>query len=284
MNDKSPVSLTGYFTGQVWCENAYSEPEMGSVLGKSLYYIHRPVGWLNERLFGNNLETMLIQRHKLFDALTLEAIEQNPTLQILEIASGLSSRAQRILKQADDAGLNIRYVEADLPQMVNWKQARLGKLRFSHPEHSVEPINILRESGPLSLNAILDSHFDRNNPILVITEGLVNYFELSTIENFWCSLRSALSTFKHGEYIFEIWPKLPVYQEQLTYHWGVSLIEMFTRQRVPLHYTTDESVAQGLKGCGFSTVDVLNPNEVSQQYGLPKMQGECLFRVTRAIV
>ena len=123
MKDKSPVSLTGHFTGQVWCEMGFLPQEMGSSLGKWLYRLHKPAGWLNERLWGHSLETILLARHHFLDTLVSECIENQGVTQVIEIASGLSSRGLRMLSRYPSE-LTL-YLEADLPEMVRWKQSRL---------------------------------------------------------------------------------------------------------------------------------------------------------------
>ncbi|MCP5208118.1 MAG: class I SAM-dependent methyltransferase [Hahellaceae bacterium] len=277
--DSSPVSLTGHFTGQVWCEHGYSPELMGSSLGKILYHLHRPLGWLNNQLFGNNLETMLLQRHQLIDQLVFKAIEEQGITQIIEIASGLSSRSIRTLARYADE--DIHYIEADLPQMCRWKNERLVDYRLNDSRLKVAPVNILRSAGNYSPEHLFAS-LDSTRPTLVITEGLVNYFPLTTIEDFWKRLADMLDVFPVATYISDIWPNLAAYEVQKTYKLGIQAIQMFTRQKVPLHYNSEDEINEGLRHCGFQEVTVYNPDNLSDEFDIPAMRGDSLFRVAQA--
>ena len=76
ISDKSPVSLTGHFTGQVWCRHGLSPDHLGSGLGRLLYRAQQPFGWLSQQVYGMNLESMLLVRHQLMDQLVLAEIER----------------------------------------------------------------------------------------------------------------------------------------------------------------------------------------------------------------
>lgn len=277
--DSSPVSLTGHFTGQVWCEHGYSPELMGSSLGKVLYHLHRPLGWINNQLFGNSLETMLLQRHQLIDQLVFNSIEEQGVTQVVEIASGLSSRSIRTL--ARYAEEDIHYIEADLPQMCQWKNERLSDYRLNDSRLKVAPLNILRNAGDFSPEHLF-AGLDLKRPTLVITEGLVNYFPLATIEDFWKRLATMLGCFPAATYISDIWPNLAAYEVQKTYKFGIQAIEMLTRQKVPLHYNNEDDISEGLRNCGFQDVSVYNPDNLSDDFDIPVMRGESLFRVVKA--
>ena len=278
IKDKSPVSLTGHFTGYVWCKNHLSPNSFSSLLGKAMYYGTRPVDWLSNVSIGINLETMLLQRHCLIDKLVNQAIDDGVT-QIIEIASGLSARGMRVLKNHPDD--NIRYIEADLPDMVAWKSKRLNKEGFSDQRHQLSECNILRDKGELSIEHIL-STLDKAQKTLVISEGLVNYFPLEVIEMFWVRLAYTLSEFNEGQYIFEIWPKASDHPFAPMIYGTQKLIEFITRQTVPLHYTSNQQIKAGIEGCGFSLATVIDPDTFTASLKVPKMDTPTLFRIVQA--
>ncbi len=282
MKDKSPVSLTGHFTGQVWCENGFSPLEMGSTLGKLLYTLHKPAGWINERLWGQSLETLLLARHHLLDTLVSECIEQEGVTQIVEIASGLSSRSLRMLSRYPDH-LSL-YLEADLPDMVRWKQERLDKQPERDARHQLTALNILREAGPLSPESILSGLLDSQQKTLVITEGLVNYFDLEVIRLFWSRLHQTLSVYPAAWYLFEVWPALEAYQNHLTFRSLRKLIEWITRQTVPLHYSTNDTIQAGVRTCGYQAVEIHSPDLTGFQSKGNTTPIDCPFRVVKARV
>ncbi len=279
ISDHSPVSLTGHFTGFVWCNNHLSPPSFSSLLGKAMYYGIKPLDWLSNLAIGLKLETMLLQRHCLIDELVNQAINDGVT-QIVEIASGLSARSMRVLQNHPD--LVMQYIEADLPDMVRWKTKRLQKEGFKDERHQLIECNILRTEGRLSIEQLLES-LDKTQKTLVISEGLVNYFPLPVIEGFWTRLAYALSKFKEADYLFEIWPKVPDHPFAPIIFGTQKVIELVTRQEVPLHYTSDRQIKAALEGCGFSLASVINPDKFTEALNLPKMETPTLFRVVKAM-
>lgn len=281
IKDQSPVSLTGHFTGYVWCNHHLSPSSFSSVLGKLMYYGTRPADWLSNTTIGVNLESMLLQRHCLIDELVNQAIDNGVT-QIVEIASGLSARSLRTLTSHPDESLT--YIEADLPDMVMWKKKRLKKEKFYDDRFRIVECNILRTDGELSIERLLKS-LDKTQKTLVITEGLVNYFPLEVIEDFWTRLAYALEPFNEGHYLFEIWPKAHDHPFAPLLFGTQKVIEFITRREVPLHYTSDRQIKSAIEGCGFSEVAVINPDKESisaQQAKASGMTTPTLFRVVKA--
>lgn len=279
IKDQSPVSLTGHFTGYVWCNNHLSPTSFSSILGKAMYYGTRPIDWLSNLTIGLKLETMLLQRHCLIDELVNQAIDDGVT-QIIEIASGLSARGMRVLQSYPND--DIQYIEADLPDMVVWKNKRLKKEGFSDKRHQLIECNILRSEGELSIEHLL-STLDKTKKTLIISEGLVNYFPLDVIETFWTRLAYALSSFEEGQYLFEIWPKVPEHPFAPMIFGAQKVIEFITRQEVPLHYTSDQQIKAGLEGCGFSLATVLDPDKFTDSLKTPKMDAPTLFRIVKTV-
>lgn len=281
IKDQSPVSLTGHFTGYVWCNNHLSPGSFSSALGKLMYYGTRPADWVTKKTIGINLESMLLQRHCLIDALVNQAIADGVT-QIVEIASGLSARSLRTLTQHNHDSL--RYIEADLPDMVAWKKKRLKKEQFNDNRFSIVECNILRTEGALSIENLLKS-LDSQQKTLVITEGLVNYFPLEVIEGFWTRLAYTLSHFKEGSYLFEVWPKVLDHPFSPVIYGTQKVIELLTRQEVPLHYSSDRQIKAAIEGCGFSNATVFNPDDMpvsAEQAKATNMTTPTLFRVVNA--
>lgn len=284
IKDQSPVSLTGHFTGYVWCNHHLSPTSFSSILGKLMYYSSRPADWLSNATIGVNLEAMLLQRHCLLDELVNQAIDDGVT-QIIEVASGLSARSLRILTGRPNHKLT--YIEADLPDMVAWKKKRLKKERFDDDRFSIVECNILRQEGELSIEQLLQN-VDQTAKTLIITEGLVNYFPLDVIEGFWTRLAYALKPFKKGHYLFEIWPKVPDHPFAPIIFGTQKVIELITRQEVPLHYTSNRQIKAALEGCGFSHASVIDPDSAFDANSLQepkhrlKMSTPTLFRVVKA--
>ena len=279
--DRSPVSLTGRYTGEVWVRNELAPRSFDTRTGQWLYRLLSPLDWLGKHTLGLSLETMLLQRHLLIDHCLNRACRQQPGLQVLELACGLSARGIRTLRRYHREELT--YIEADLPDVVQHKQDLLAEMEFSDPRHRLVPCNILRDQGPLSPEGLL-AGLDPERPVLVISEGLVNYFALETMKAFWHRLALALSRFPEGAYIADVWPRLPRSRGLRARDWVIRGIEAVTRQEVPLHFDNDEAIKAGFQACGFARVDLLDPANPPQGLVLPTLRTPSLFRVVSARV
>ncbi len=276
--DRSPVSLTGLFTGQVWQANHLAPAGLETRAGKWLYRCIRPLDQLSDQVLGISLETLLLQRHLLLDQQVREAIDAGYT-QIVELASGLSARAGRMLERYPHA--HLRWVEADLPDMVRWKLQGQTKAPLFDTRWRIEEVNILREQGDMSVDQLLAS-LDPHRKTLVITEGLVNYFPLPVISAFWQRLHRQLSQFPQARYLFEIWPALPSHPDYWLTQLSGQAIGLLTGQRIPFHYGDDESIRLGVQRAGFAKTQVINPDHKTTHCGLPSMRKPSLFRVVQA--
>lgn len=276
--DSSPVSLTGHYTGEVWVRHGLSPVSLSTLTGRSLYRGLWPMERSAKRLLGVSLEASLVQRHRLLDQLVSQAIEAQPDLQILEIAAGASARASRMLRLFPQHE-KLHYMEADLPDVVNHKQTLLGTLGLEDdPRYALRPVNIKRTDGPLSPEGLL-ADLDPARPVLILTEGLLNYFPMATVLDFMSRLARCLNTFPQGRYIAELWPRLPDYPGIRARQAMVRLIESVTRQEVPLHFTDEEDIARALYQAGFTEAQVLNPDRVDFLQPVPGMRAPALFRV-----
>ena len=273
--DTSRISISALYTGHVWYRNGLSLPEMYSLLGQVGYWLLKPVNSLIKLLTGADIETFLLERHNVIDHKTAALIEKHPDLQIVEIACGLSPRGARVMS-SNHGGLN--YVEADLPAMAARKQSLLQRLNLLSPSHTVRTCNILSEEGSDSLETLLSS-LDKERPVLIITEGLVNYFELPVIAQVWERMATKLKEFPAGYYITEVYPDL---QEHPYYKWmqrAKRLVALLTRGDYPLHYTNDTHMKEGFEGCGFRKAIISNPSDYYKKLQLPELRTPSAVRI-----
>ena len=282
--DRSPISLTGRFTGQVWVQNELSPTDLETATGRWLYRLLMPLDRACDWLQGVSLETMLLQRHMGIDRLTGELLCHHPDLQVLEIACGLSARAWRLFQGRILPLKGVRsprYVEADLPDVVEHKTRLYQRMGFRKPDHEIRGCNILRTDGPLSLEAIL-ADLDPVRPVLVITEGLVNYFPLATMQTFWQRLAVALAPFPSGYYVSDIWPRLPLYEGFPLRRLALQGIEVITHQPVPLHFQDDSDIQKGFTEIGFARTEVYDPDQWLSGGRIRPMKKRTLFRLIQA--
>lgn len=279
IKDRSAVSLTGRYTGEVWVRQGLSPEHLSTPAGRFLYRALRPLDRTAARWPGISLETMLVQRHCMIDQLLMEQIQEAPGTQIVEFAGGTSNRGRRLLAQTDAP---IRYLDTDLPDVVMEKRQCLSQ-QPADPRHELRACNILRNHGDLSPESLL-AELDPNQPVVAVTEGLLNYFPLVVVEGFVERLAQALSGFARNRYLTEIWPRLPQYPGTRVRGSMIALIEGVTRQRVPLHYEDDQDITVAFSGCGFNQVRVLDPDTFEFVRNVPRMAKPSLFRVVDASV
>ncbi len=255
--DTSSISFTAHYTGYVWYKNNLSHKAFATKQGFAFYQLLRPIEVLAKYFIGSDIKTTLLQRHQLIDRELSQLIGQHPDLQILELACGLSPRGWRINQEYP----NNLYIEADLQGMAQRKQQLLTELDAINAKHKVSVCNILVEDTPDSLEALLEREFDKNKPLVVITEGLINYFQLPQISEFWTRLNTALTQFSTGFYLTDVYPKVTQHR---FYHWielANKSLKVSSKSSFMMHFMTNEEAATHLKGCGFGQVNVFNPDE-----------------------
>ncbi len=277
--DSAHITPSAHYTGYVWYRHQLAEPAFATTFGRWVHGCVAPINWGARIGFGLDIEDFLLQRHLLIDARLTQAIEQRGVTQVVEIACGLSPRGRRFRQRYPQ----LTYLEADLPPMAARKSALLDEQGWLNGKHRVRPVDILAEHGEQSLGALL-AGLDPGRPVVVITEGLVNYFQRPLIEGFWRRLAEALRVFPEATYLTELYPDLREHPRYRQIRWGVGLIGRLTRGGYPLHYRSAAEIEQAFIGCGFGRVGVLDPQVEGAGLGLPQGRMPSLVRVVEARV
>lgn len=257
MADSSSFSFTALYTGETWQASGLSLPELRTPAGDVMYRLLGPAEWAGKAIFGTNLRQMLVERHALIDRLAIGHLQDWPHAQILEIACGLSARGCRFSRQFPE----LRYVEADLPAMARNKARALTQVSGRSPRHEVVPIDILAPSGPLSLESVLTGCFDRTRPIIVITEGLMNYFPRPVATHVWRRLAEALRGFPQAAYIMETYPAPKPRLLRAAAGLGAAALRLISRSHAGIHFRTADQAARHLASAGFEAVDIAWPTD-----------------------
>jgi O-methyltransferase involved in polyketide biosynthesis len=253
-----------------------AEAPFATPFGRLAYGVLVPVSWGARVAFGLDLERLLLQRHLLIDARLHEAIQQRGVCQVVEIACGLSPRGQRFCARYP----GLHYLEADLPPMAARKRLLLHEEGWLDSRHQVRPVDILAQEGANDLQALF-AGLDPDAPLLVITEGLVNYFALPVIEAFWNRLAAQMRQFPSATYLTDLYPDLQEHPRYRQLRWGIDLVGRLTRGRYYLHYRNDAAIVRGFEGCGFDEVRVHD----SKELGTPQVEAwPGLVRVVEARV
>jgi len=116
--------------------------------------------------------------------------------QVLELASGFSLRG---LAMARDEGYS--YVESDLDDLTSEKTQIIHELGIDYPlangVHHFASVNALDFD---QLRAATSS-FDRNKPLVVVNEGLIQYFSVAERQTLARNVRRLLGEFAGGIWI-----------------------------------------------------------------------------------
>ncbi len=277
--DTSGISFTAHYTGEVWNQHGLSQPFLSTEKGQQLYRLGRPFEVMARVVAGVNNEMPLLQRHHIIDHVVETAIKKQGVSQVVEIACGLSPRGVSVRNKFPET----TYIEADLPGMAEKKRAILQQQNLLSEKHQVVNCNILTTEGNDTLEAVF-AKLDPKKPTLVITEGLVNYFDLPTISGFWKRLAAILKTFPSGHYVSEIYPQL----EWHPYVWWTNkfkgLLGRATKANVSLHFSNDQEIADNFIDYGFNKIDVLLPESFYGTLNIPVQRVPSIVRVIHAQV
>jgi O-methyltransferase involved in polyketide biosynthesis len=273
--DTSRISISAHYTGYIWYKNGLSHPQFVTPMGRTAYWALRPMNGFMQLMVGASIDTFLLQRHFVLDHLVEQAIAEGFD-QIIELAAGLSSRGYLIKK----AHPSVHYVEGDLPGMSARKAELLDEL--GRPEgHITLPCNILDEQGSQSIEALL-AGLDKTKKTLIITEGLVNYFDLPTIKKVWARMAIAMKEFPRARYVTEVYPKLEQHPSYKYVKVAQKVVGFFTQGEYPLHYNSNEAMTQGFLDDGFSHVTVTAPEDYYDQLDMPTSTRQSLVRLVVA--
>ncbi len=126
-----------------------------------------------------------------------QLIRKSGASQILELASGYSLRGLDLTRSGA-----IRYVEADLPDVVATKLSLLDDVREQHgiassPLHTVTVADALDFVQVRTAAAV----FDRGRPVVVLCEGLVGYLTRDETERLALNVHRLLADFGDGWWI-----------------------------------------------------------------------------------
>ena len=275
--DTSRISISAHYTGYIWYKNGLSHQQFVTPMGRAAYWALKPMNVFMQAMVGASIDTFLMQRHLVLDHLVEQAIEEGYE-QIVELAAGLSSRGY-FIKQAHPS---IHYVEGDLPGKSARKAELLDQLG-RQSGHITQSCNILDESGSHSIETLLAS-LDKSKKTLIITEGLVNYFDLGTIRTVWSRMAVALKGFPQARYITEVYPKLEQHPSYKYVKVAQKVVGFFTQGEYPLHYSSNEEMQQGFLEDGFTSVSVTAPEDYYDNLDMPTSSRQSLVRLVVADV
>ncbi|HKP88976.1 MAG TPA: class I SAM-dependent methyltransferase [Thermoleophilaceae bacterium] len=239
------VSPTAHYTGYVWERNGLSHPALATTEGRILWAALAPTMAASRLLGGPSMEAMLLARHRIIDALLADAIEDGRVSQVIEIACGMSPRGWRFAERFGD---RVTYVETDLPAMARRKRRALARIGAVPERHRVVELDALSDDGPASLAAVAGS-LDRGAGLAIVTEGLLNYFDVEAVLGMWTRFARVLGGFDDGLYLADLLVG-GANEGAFARGFGAAL-SVFVQGRVHVHFDGADHAAAALRGAGF---------------------------------
>lgn len=251
MTDSSRISPTAHFTGYIWYRHGLGDPALQTRAGRLLVSAFAPIDRAARWAGGPNLEDVLLSRHRLIDDLLDGAIGRGEVDQVLEVAAGLSPRGLLFTRRH---GERLRYVEGDLPGMVERKRRALDEAARRDgvaPAVTLVEIDALAAAGPSSLLAAAERHLDPSRGLAIVTEGLVNYFDRTALEAMWRRFAQVLSRHPRGLYVSDLHVSADLKRVPGARAFS-ALLSVFARGRVHLHYRDEAEAGRALLAAGFT--------------------------------
>ena len=174
-NKSDRISFTNRYTSAVWKLNHLDSDAKLPVKTAVVYYVFQPLFTFIAYIFSFDMVRYLLQRHYLIDMKIDELLKKYQKITICEIGCGHSPRSERILNKYGAS--RVSYYDMDLPAVINSRQYPTSE------GHFLVACDILAESGELSLEKVL-ADCEQNEFTLIITEGVINYFQRSQLEVF----------------------------------------------------------------------------------------------------
>ncbi|HEX6455997.1 MAG TPA: class I SAM-dependent methyltransferase [Solirubrobacterales bacterium] len=248
------ISPTAHYTGETWVRNGLSHPRLATWQGRLFFDALALPNAASRMLGGPTLGGLLLARHRIIDAL-LEDLIEGGVSQVIEVACGMSPRGWRFSQRYGD---RLTYVEADLPAMAARKREALAQMGSLGEHHRVADLDVLRDGGPESLESLVDA-MDPSAGLVIISEGLLVYFDDPTVEALWARLAKALRPFPTGAYLADLRIARP--------RRGVSerafelLLGSFVRGKVHPYGGDEASAERDLRSAGFEEVRLHRADE-----------------------
>lgn len=257
------ISFTAHYTGYIWYQMGISHPALATAKGKSLAMIANPVETLAEKYVGGSMRTTLKERHTMLDDRLKSLIAQYPNLQVLEIAAGLSPRGWWFREHFPE----IDYRELDLPAMAQTKQAALTSIHPDSPE--VLSVDLFTDDFKTAFDLL-----DRSRPLVIISEGLINYFDKTLLAQLLQSIINYGQDFKALHYLTDIYPE-PVKNKLAKLIWASSkLLKVMSRSAFTFHFKSPLEIKDFFSSNGFTQVDVVQPQAYFQEEATSQINPE----------
>lgn len=273
MMGSARISPTALYTGETWVRHGRSFPELVTPVGGLFYTAMAPVMASSRLLGGPTLQDFLLARHDLIDLQLENHIQQHPNTLVLELACGMSPRGLRMTARHPE----LRYIEADLPDMAARKAATLRSALRGNPLHQVVPIDAFAEDGELSLSRLFES-LPADRPVMVLAEGLLNYFSRDQLELLVRNLARCFAERPGSVFVSDL--HFSGHNSGLLAEVFKRALATFVRGRVHLHYQDEAEMQSRLTSLSMR-LESLKPSDHAGQLASCQARYADLVRVIR---
>lgn len=146
--------------------------------------------------------------------------------------------------------------------------------------HRVADLDVLRDGGPGSLDS-LAAELDPARGLVIITEGLLTYFDDPTVEALWKRLAGVLARFDRGAYLADLRFARP--QRGIPERAFDTILGAFVRGKVHAYRGDGASAAESLQSAGFGEVRLHRGDEhpaAAEARGDPGASVVCIIEAT----
>lgn len=242
------ISFTAHYTGYIWYKMGISHQQFATAQGKFLAQLAHPFESCAEKFLGGSMRSTLKTRHQLLDAQLKQLLADDPQLQVLEIAAGLSPRGWWFRQHYPE----LNYRELDLPAMAQTKQHALAQIEAHSPE--VMAFDLFSDEFKQAFE-----HFNPEHGLVVISEGLINYFDKTLLQQLIQSIALHGQQFQHLHYLTDLYPE-PIKHKLANVIWSSSkLLKLMSRSAFSFHFVSPHQVKAFFQQAGFQQIQVIQP-------------------------
>ncbi len=258
MSRDERIGPTAHYTAYAWHRLGLPYAEhFATPRGRRLYWLFRGAGEWVAAASGRSplLVDVLAYRHRTIDA---EIARARPDV-VVEIGAGLSPRG---VWSVCDAGVE-RYVEVDLPHMVEAKRARLATLpdearRRCEARLALEARDVLSDG----FGAWLAGRLAGARRALVNAEGVLGYFDVGERETIVRGVARGLRAAHEGTFLCDLRDRERAVQSGFAVSVLRGAVQVVTRGRgLREDFADAGAVASFFAGCGLHASPVETPGE-----------------------
>ncbi len=262
---REDLSVTALYTSATWAWGKLPNAALFASVEADRVFRVVNVALAIARLFFAKLPSLahsLIHRHTMIDHL----LSVSSARRVLELASGLSRRGVTFTAAGD-----MRYVEVDLPHVVDRKRALLarsneGRAALQRPNWKIVEADV----ATLDFARVTPSTPGEREPLFVIAEGLLMYFDADAQRSLFSSVATHLRDNAGGSFVFDL---VPVCEQPRPGVIGRALewlMKRFTGGKAFVRDArTRDDIAAELKASGFDEVSLIEPRSVAASWHLP---------------